>query len=230
MVTKKKTGVFGEGEIKPFTEEELKTWKWPIRIFLVVATVLLIGWFVYTTPGLMPAKTSGDALGKGPPSGDAAKIPPIVTGTATPTPTKGQEKIATYVPKYNPSGPTNPTGTTVQEVALNNLPEKLLIARNGIVYIKNLKVEGNYLYGDLVSTVDITGEDVKVAFLDKNGNHITKAGISGLLFGGYEYEGGKKLNIYEEYPTGPINLKKGKERYFRVLIPKGAVYIQTIRR
>ncbi|MBU4368138.1 EVE domain-containing protein [Patescibacteria group bacterium] len=99
MVIKKKEGVFGEGEIKPFTEEELETWKWPLRIFLILAVVAMVGWFVYTTPGLFGAlvKSSGGMMGggdKGPPSGDAVNIPPVVTGTATPT-QNGQEKAVT---------------------------------------------------------------------------------------------------------------------------------------
>lgn len=262
MVIKKKEGVLGEGEIKPFTKEEMEAWKWPIRIFLILAISMFIGWSVYTTPGLMNsifAKTATDVSSTGPSGG--AGNPPISGAatptkdelakkdpgcdiwneavtvclkrktTPTPTPTPGQEKTTAYVPKYNPNGPDNPTGTEVQEVALNNLPEKLLIARGGVVYMRDLKVKNNYLYGYLGSIIDIDDEDVRIVFLDKNGNPTADHLVNSLSFGRYNEQ--TKQNEFAEHGklsgSGIRNLKKGVELPFRVTIPKGAVFIQTAR-
>lgn len=151
--------------------------------------------------------------------------------TPTPTLTQGQGKTATYVPKYNPNGPDNPTGTEVQEVALNNLPEKLLIARGGVVYMRDLKVKNNYLYGYLGSIIDIDDEDVRIVFLDKNGNPTADHLVNSLSFGRYNEQ--TKQNEFAEHGklsgSGIRNLKKGVELPFRVTIPKGAVFIQTAR-
>lgn len=160
---------------------------------------------------------------------------PIVTptpahGTATPSSTQKWQETTTagsYIPKFKPNGPDNPTGNDIQEVALNNLPKEFPIATRGILYMKNVRIEGNYLYGDLVSTIDLTNQEVTTAFLDKNGNLMIKAGESGLLYGGYD--GDKKMGTYETHQIGAIKLKTGKERYFRVLIPDGAFYLRIKR-
>lgn len=139
MVVKKKEGVLGEGEIKPFTKEELETWKWPIRIFLILAISVFIGWAVYTTPGLMNAKTADGSTALGPPSG-SGNLP--ITGAVTPTPTPGQEKNQIDTDRNDPilSQRINRLETGGKTLMpINDLPQEIQIGTSS-VYITGLTV------------------------------------------------------------------------------------------
>lgn len=98
MVIRKKDRTETIEQVKlPKWLDDLITKKWFLYLFAAVMVVLVVG-------STLPANTRAELInsvfakgpteGPGPPSGDAGKIPPIVTGTATPTPT-GQEKINT---------------------------------------------------------------------------------------------------------------------------------------
>ncbi len=142
----------------------------------------------------------------------------VYTGAATSSLTGGQEKnaeVATqpYAAKFNSNGDNR------QDIEMNNIPAIIPFAGKG-VYIKDLKVNGDYLYGTLGSNIDSKNEKIRFSFLGTDGYAIPGTGEYGLEFSVYSET--KKQNVFREATTDAITLTKGKELYFRVLMPNKA--------
>ncbi len=142
------------------------------------------------------------------------------TGPATSSLTSGgqettTEQVATqpYPAKFNPSGNNR------QDVAINSIPAMIPFT-GGSVYIKDLKINGDYLYGTLGSSIDSKDEKIRFSFLGNDGYAIPGTGEYGLEFSVYSET--KKQNVFREATTDAITLIKGKDLYFRVLIPDKA--------
>ncbi len=78
------------------------------------------------------------------------------------------EQVATqpYPAKFNPSGNNR------QDVAINSIPAMIPFA-GGYVYIKDLKVDRDYLYGYLGSNIDSKNERIRFSYIGNDGRPST---------------------------------------------------------
>ncbi len=183
---------------------------------IVILLAGVVAYFAFAT--YAPVKSGADASAsgdKGPP-GDAGKIPPVVTGTATPT--QGQEKTGTVITTSELLSRWGPL------MSIDNIPAEIKLPKYGNYgkwYITDLKLGNDKISGYFKNSGTIATYPpplLDMSFVAEDGYEVT-TGEFGLSVGNNEVAAMGKT-YFETAEYSPWNKKtaeqiKQRAKYFK---------------